>query len=394
MKVNATKLPRLALQEQLQSISTHCHQCQRCVTECQFLQNHGDPKRLADNYTPIDGYYLQLPFKCSLCGLCTAVCPKQLDMATMFLEMRRETVSRGAGNLRQHKGLQGYEKKGTSQRFSWYALPEGCDTVFFPGCGLPGTRPEQTMKTFARLQRSMPKVGIVLDCCTKPSHDLGKEKYFHAMFGEMKQFLLKHGIKTILVACPNCDKVFRDYGPEFETSSIYELLAASDLPKAADISETVNVHDPCVARFSSSVQDAVRSLVEKIGLNLVETEHSRDTTLCCGEGGAVGAVAPELAAGWTKKRTEEATASRTVTYCSGCAGFIGKQGPTNHILDLIFSPEAALKDKAKVSKAPLTYLNRLKIKKAIKNAVATAVSRERTFSATEETVAAGPLPRE
>ncbi len=375
---------RPSLQKQLRLISTKCSQCQCCVAECRFLKNYGDPKQLADSYDPNDDFSLRMPFECSLCGLCTAVCPDGVDPVQMFLEMRRETCDRGEGNYPEHKGLEGYEKKGSSQRFSWYALPENCDTIFFPGCALTGSRPEQTMQAFEVLQRNVPSVGMVLDCCSKPSHDLGREESFQAMFGEMKQFLVENGIRRVLVACPNCDKVFSDYAPELETGSIYEYLDAGDIPDSALVSGTVNVHDPCVSRFSDSVHDAVRSLVKKKGLSIVESEHSRRTTLCCGAGGAVGCVAPVLARGWTEKRTREVSDSRTVTYCASCANSLGAQGPVSHILDLIFDPRAALDGKAKVSRAPLTYLNRLKVKKQLKNNLEAAVTRERTFIYGEE----------
>lgn len=375
---------RSTLVDQLLLVSTQCSQCQICVTECQFLKNYGDPKTIADNYTPKENFFLGLPFECSLCGLCTAACPDGVDPVPLFLEMRRETFDRGAGSYPEHKGLESYEKKGTSRRFSWYALPENCDTIFFPGCSLTGTRPEQTVKAFEVLQRSVPNAGMVLDCCTKPSHDLGKEEYFHAMFGEMKQFLVDNGIKTVLVACPNCDKVFSEYAPEFATRTIYEFLDANEMPETPLVSGTVNIHDPCVSRFSSPIHDAVRSLAKKKGLTVVETEHSRETTLCCGEGGAVGCISPELAQGWGKQRASEAAGSRTVAYCAGCANFLATHGPTNHILDLVFAPEAAMVDKAKVSKAPFTYLNRLKVKKQLKNNLDATVTRERTFSAGEE----------
>ncbi len=370
---------RATLIKELQLVSNQCSQCQRCVSECQFLKKYGDPKQLVDSYSPDENFSLGLPFECSLCGLCTAVCPDGVDPLRLFLEMRRETFDRGAGNYSEHKGLEGYEKKGTSPRFSWYALPKDCDTIFFPGCSLTGSRPEQTLKVFEILQRSIPNAGMVLDCCTKPSHDLGKEEYFHAMFGEMKQFLIDNGIKTVLVACPNCDKVFSEYAPEFATRTIYEFLDAGEIPETPLVSGTVNVHDPCVSRFSSSVHDAVRNLAKKKGLTVIETRHSCETTLCCGEGGAVGCISPELAQGWGKQRATETAGYRTVAYCAGCANFLAAHGPTNHILDLVFTPEAALAGKAKVSKAPFTYLNRLKVKKQLQNNLAAAVTRERTF---------------
>jgi uncharacterized membrane protein YdjX (TVP38/TMEM64 family)/Fe-S oxidoreductase len=380
----STEASRATLETLRQQMIQDCTGCGRCVRECLFLQKYGDPKQLAESYAPDDNFCLGLPFECNLCSLCSAVCPEQLDPKALFLQMRRETVSRGQADYPEHRGLLNYERKGTSKRYSWYALPEDCDTIFFPGCSLPGSRPEQTLTAFEILQQRVPNVGIVLDCCTKPSHDLGREDYFQAMFAEMKQFLLEQGIRKVLVACPNCDMVFSQYAEELETQSLYQFLDAAELPETAAVSATVNIHDPCVSRDSAGNHSAVRSLVEKQGLQIVETAHTRETTLCCGEGGAVGCIAPDFAHSWGKLHAAEAAGSRTVTYCAGCAHTLGKHGPTNHLLDLLFSPQEALADKAKVSKAPFTYLNRLKLKKTLQQKLPAAVTRERTFSAEEQ----------
>jgi hypothetical protein len=47
----------------------------------------------------------------------------------------------------------------------------------------------------------------------------------------------------------------------------------------------------------------------------------------------------------------------------------------------MFAPEAALSDKVQVSRAPFTYLNRLLLKRRLKNGVDAAVSRERDLKA-------------
>ncbi len=36
--------------------------------------------------------------------------------------------------------------------------------------------------------KKIPSVGIVLDCCTKPSHDLGRDDFFNAMFERNERF--------------------------------------------------------------------------------------------------------------------------------------------------------------------------------------------------------------
>jgi uncharacterized membrane protein YdjX (TVP38/TMEM64 family)/Fe-S oxidoreductase len=368
----------------LATVSDLCTDCGLCVGECRFLQRYGTPKKIADGFDPQQKEQLAMPFECSLCGLCTAVCPEPIDPDAMFLEMRREAVRRGNNQFFEYGGLLGYERKGVSKRFSWYGLPSDCDTIFFPGCALPGTRPEQTRTVFESLQKSIPNLGIVFDCCTKPSHDLGRETYFDAMFGEMKEYLVAQGVKRVLVACPNCHKMFSQYAPELSLLTIYEVLAVVGEKVLPGISGIVTIHDPCVIRTAASPQEAVRSLVAATGLTVEEMPHTRSTTLCCGEGGAVACLEPEFADDWGKKRKREAAGRRTVTYCAGCTHILGAHTPTSHVVDLLANPAAAMAGKAKVSKAPFTYLNRLKLKKHFMATMETAASRERTFTGGEE----------
>ena len=86
--------------------------------------------------------------------------------------VKRVRLSRS--RLPEHAGMLAFERRGTSKRYTYYAIPAGCDTVFFPGCNLPGSRPDKTFKLYEHLKKSIPTLGIVLDCCMKISHDLGR----------------------------------------------------------------------------------------------------------------------------------------------------------------------------------------------------------------------------
>ena len=363
---------RPELNEQINLVATKCVECQSCVSECDFLSEYGDPKKLADGYSLTDGSF-ELPFKCSLCALCNAVCCEDVNPTAMFLEMRRAAVARGEADLAKQRGLLNYERRGTSKRFSWYALPDNCDTIFFPGCGLSGSRSDTTLQVFEQLQKIIPNVGIVLDCCTKPSHDLGDDEHFNAMFNEMKDYLLRSGIKTILLACPNCHKVFSDYSAEFQVRTVYEDLAKIDFCPTQKTKTPVAVHDPCTARFNVPAQVAVRELLHGQGIQIAELPHSRKNTICCGEGGAVSFLQPELASNWGKKRVAEANGQPLISYCSGCTETLGAQTEARHILDLLFS------DNPKTAKSPLTYFKRLKLKKHLQDNFPAALTRERTF---------------
>ncbi len=68
--------PDPALRESLAAVYNGCAGCDLCQNECAFLKRYGKPKGIADRYDPARKEDLVLPFECSLCGLCTAVCPK------------------------------------------------------------------------------------------------------------------------------------------------------------------------------------------------------------------------------------------------------------------------------------------------------------------------------
>jgi uncharacterized membrane protein YdjX (TVP38/TMEM64 family)/Fe-S oxidoreductase len=362
-----------------------CTECGVCVSECGFLKLYGSPREIARSYDPADPKMNAVCFECSLCSLCSAVCPEGLDPKALFLEMRREAVDRGYGSFPEHKGLLGYERTGISKLFSWYGLPEGCDTIFFPGCALPGTRPAATFAVYEMLKETIPALGLVMDCCTKPSHDLGRQQYFSEMFGEMASWLEAQGIRRILVACPNCYKVFSDYAPQFRTETVYEQLAERWPDKAAQIpSPAVTIHDPCVVRFSFAPQEAARALVSGSGRMIEEMPHSRKTTLCCGEGGTVGALAPDLVNGWGGRRADEAADRQVVTYCAGCTNHLGKRLNVTHLLDIVC-------DTPKPATGPITYINRLRLKSRFKKRVPAVTIRERNISSGNRCGALRPL---
>lgn len=359
-------------------IAGSCTDCGICQKECAFLQKYGSPGTIAGTLTPNPGEWLNHAFECSLCGLCTAVCPVHLDPSGMFHDLRKKALESGKGRFNRHRLLINYEKIGISRKFTYYALPENCDTIFFPGCALPGARPATTLKTFSYLKEHIKNIGIVLDCCTKPSHDLGRIDHFNRFFSELKLYLLENGIRTILVACPSCHSVFKTYAPEFETRTVYEVMAQKGIEKMPLACEAIILHDPCATRFESSVHDAVREIAVQRGLHVVATPNEKESTFCCGEGGAAGCLAPQFERQWMSKRLDEAGQLKIASYCAGCVSRQQKKTHAFHMLDLVFDPYRTMKNKVSVSKAPFTYLNRLKLKKKLKRLPA-RTTRERAF---------------
>lgn len=359
--ITGTNLPYDNIQQQ-------CIECKSCLKECAFLQKYGDLKSIAASFDPARDKSKPLPFECNLCALCTAVCPVDLQPSAMFLDMRREFLRKNGRLRRQHSRILAYEKRGLSERYSLYALPKGCDTVLFPGCTLSGARPNRVMQLFAHIQKTVPSLGIVLHCCTKPSHDLGRDAYFHEMFGAMRNRLLKKGVHNVLLACPSCYQVFKEHGDGISCKTVYEHLAEYGLPHSGKISGIFAIQDSCTVRFDTPVQDAVRIIAAAKGAEIEEMPHSREKTLCCGEGGAACLVSPDLSANWPLLRKQEAGGRKLIAYCAGCVNRLNPVTPTIHLLDILFEPEAAVSGRIRVAGWPFTYWNRIRLKRAVSRA--------------------------
>jgi len=362
----------VAIHNQAEALHQGCTRCRACVSHCAFLQKNGTPGEIAASL--LAGNSAVDPFECSLCNLCTGVCPAQIAPGDFFLEMRRQVVAHNKLPVRRYGPILKYEKRGSSRLFSWYGLPTGCDTVFFPGCTLPGTRPETTWSIYQQLQEQIPHLGAVLDCCHKPSHDLGRQDSFLVWFTDMRDWLIRHGVRLIIVACPNCYKIFHEYGHGLHVRTAWEIFAEIKVATfhPAISHSRVTVHDPCPLRDHQDAQQAVRTILRRLGLKVREMRHSRKHTICCGEGGSVGLINPDLAGKWGEKRKMEAGNDLVITYCAGCAALLAKTGiKVVHLGDLLANPEKALTGKASVARAPRTYLNRIRLKRRLQKAIHT-----------------------
>lgn len=350
-----------------------CTGCNLCVQECSFLQKVGNPLELIETSDEKCN-----SFECSLCGLCATVCPEGIDPSRYFLQLRLKERNRQGFDDKRHSSLIAYERKGTSKLFTFYGLPEGCDTVFFPGCAMPGTRPDTVLNVYEHLKSMFPALGIVLDCCLKPSHDLGREEHFVTAFGEMRDYLELNGIIKVLVACPNCQRIFSQYGGKITVQTVYELLGKTTPSSGASVVEAV-MHDPCVSRFDPLTQHAARKLAASRGVKIIEMEHSKERTICCGRGGGVNFISRQMMDDAISNRTTESGNKPIVTYCAACAETFSKNTQSVHLLDLWKSPADAIAGKIKVSRVPFTYLNRIMLKRKFRRSGEFAVTRERNL---------------
>jgi len=358
------------LNRSLAEIRDGCTECGNCVNQCTYLQQFGTPAAQAVKFEGGD-LEPETIYSCSLCGLCDVFCPEKIHPAEMFRQMRCRLVEEGRGPLKQHRRILAYEKRGLSKLFGLELLPQGCQTVFFPGCALAGSRHGLAYRLFRMLSRTIDNLGIVLNCCAKPSHDLGRADFFSNTFSALTADLKMRGIQTVLTACPSCHQIFSRYGSEFEVLTVYEVLAdrldgSAEAFNQHESPEHFTIQDPCATRTDAQVHKSVRKISAALGFSVSEMKHSRKKTFCCGEGGAACFVAPKITEQWSRKRKTESRGKTVITYCTGCVQFLSKKISTIHILDLLLNREQAMEGRTSVGRPPFTYLNRLLLKARLK----------------------------
>lgn len=321
-----------------------CTRCGKCVRACAFLTRHGPPADLARGPGAT-------AFGCSLCGLCAAVCPQGLDPGALCLELRREEAAAGRLETRRYRRLLAFEALGRSRWLRGWRLPEGGDAVFFPGCALGGLKPGLVDAVWRGLASLEPRLGLVLDCCGKPSHDLGLESSFHHHFERLLDEFQRRGVRRALTACPNCVRVFREHGRGLRVETVYEVLArgmasgAWRPPALLAEGDAWTLHDPCASRFDLATQAAARQLARAVlaaggpggeGARLEEGGPNGERTFCCGEGGAVCFTDQPLCETWLRRRVESLGRGEVLTYCAGCVARLDRLRPARHLLELLF----------------------------------------------------------
>ncbi len=348
--------------------------CGLCTRECDFLARHCDvPRQLASKIRDGPEGNLEMVYSCALCGLCREVCPVSLDTGEMMLEARRQAVQDGLGPLRRHRRELRFFRLGVSQTFCLAMAEPGRRTsrrLFFTGCSLPATAPRQTLRLYHELRRRYPGIGLLMHCCGSPAEAMGMAEEARAARLGVAAAMERLGAEELIVACPGCREslVRQDLG--IQVRSAWELLADESEFDESRRGWTVTVHDPCASRHDETTRMAVRRLLAASGAELVEPESCGLTTRCCGLGGRIADVDPQLSRAMARRRAGELSGS-VITYCSRCQGGLGQGGAdVIHLAEFLFATTPGGGSGRAARGSLRRYLNRLLVKRAFRGLAA------------------------
>ena len=193
-------------------------------------------------------------------------------------------------------------------------------TIFAPGCALILYKKELAVKLHSALQEKLGNIEWLDICClNRPQFPPGAR---------------------LINTCPGCDRRYRANYPELHNISLWEILAEeSFLPLPDYAGREMSITDACPTRQNSNVHTAVRTLLQRMNITLVEPEHTRANSRCCGDS-SWGILPTEQVKENMRKRAEEMPIEDVVVYCVSCLKsiFIGGK-KSRYLVDLLFGEE-------------------------------------------------------
>jgi len=332
---------------QLRLAEERCLECGGCTNVCPVLQEEGlGISHVARHVLEgtADGDVLATVLRCGLCGLCSADCPAGVDAHHVMISAREAFAERG---LLPYEGCEGVHVDLDATVFSAYRdafgisyddlIPASYDTIFFPGCVLATYSPEITRAAYTWLAGQDMQVALSLHCCGSPLESLGLASRARRLRAHIADEFADAGVRRVVTVCPGCHAKLAGALGGIEVVALPDLMSAAGVAHSGD--EVLTVHDSCGDR-GGLFGGAVRRVLG--GHPLVEMEHHGKHTICCGSGGMVSAVDPDLYAERGRRRLNEferTGADRLVTACVTCVYALSRQMPRGkavNYLELVF----------------------------------------------------------
>lgn len=160
-------------------------------------------------------------------------------------------------------------------------------------------------------------------CCGDVLHLAGMRESFEENARRVASRLGRAGVDAVVTGCAGCYRAFRSYAElGLDLPPVLHLAhVAAELMPTLGGEERVAYHDPCELGRLSGVYEEPRRAISKAAL-LVEPLRTRGEAACCGAGGGLWSVEPELSLAMAEARlvgdVEPLKVSKLITACPAC----------------------------------------------------------------------------
>jgi heterodisulfide reductase subunit D len=352
--MNITQLKRLSYDE-----VAKCNKCGFCLPSCPVYlvekKESAAPRgRNAITRAVIEGRLALSPdteksiFSCLGCGACRQVCLSSVETKDLIFRDRECQVNEGlypkiadrvAAFLKEEHNISDDDNE---ERGEWQELirdlpehafeKEQADVIFFVGCvasffPMAQKIPVNMSRIMQRAEVDFAILGGEEWCCGFPLIGAGMPDKMYELKEHNLEKLKEAGASAVVFTCPSCYHTWKHlYKPEnvnlYHASQYIEQLIRDGRITLKKLNSTVTYHDPCDLGRNSGVFEPPRNVLKAIpGLTLVELPHNRQLSMCCGGGGNVEMVNPELSARVAQMKIDEVKstgADMVVSACQQC----------------------------------------------------------------------------
>ena len=194
------------------------------------------------------------------------------------------------------------------------------ERIYAPGCALTIYKPHLAEEMYKLLSKNLGEMERLDTCCR--NHPV-----------------LRDGVQVINT-CPGCDRRYRSNYTTSTTKSVWEVIAEGDWFQFPDYhGEKMSIHDACPTRDQVRVHKAMRKLLKKMNIEVVEPAKTGTKATCCGDS-LYPALPVDQVIDAMRKRASEMPVEDVVVYCVSCVKsmFIGGKRP-RYMVDLLFGEE-------------------------------------------------------
>lgn len=300
-------------------------------------------RALSEGRLPLSEMLSRLVYCCTDCQSCLASCPGGVQTDEIFAAARKvlaasgclpSTLSELEARVRSSHNISGEPNENRllwaenlSTRPDDLVGKEGAEVLLFTGC-VSALYPmaygilQDLVEILLAAEVDFTTLGTDEWCCGYPLLSAGLP--FTDVMAHNLEAVKATGARTLVTTCPSCYHMWKhSYTPDFvrvmhSTQFLADLVEAGRVPLRR-LEMRVTYHDPCDLGRKSQVYDAPRRLIQAIpGVELVEMEDSRQNAMCCGGGGNLESLNPDLSRAIARRRLEQAQAVGAEAIVSAC----------------------------------------------------------------------------
>lgn len=302
------------------------------------------PKKLSEEQLK---KFSEMVYRCTLCGECGWVCPVSIRSKDLWIGLREVLVELGyypkqfdtlKGNVLTSHNISGLDNEGRTEWLEAMGdLPEhryqkekagviyfvGCVASYFP---MVHKIPQGMIHILNRAQVDFTLLGGAEWCCGFPLIGAGMRAEAEEMIAHNLEMVRKKGAHTAIFTCPSCFHTWKEeYHSEINlfhfTQFLLNLIQEGKI-RFKEERIKVTYHDPCDLGRASGIYDSPREILRAMpGVELVEMKDHGPNCKCCGGGGNLEMIDPELSAALARekiKQIQETGADVVVTSCQQC----------------------------------------------------------------------------